>query len=150
VPRRHFWVEYEEKTGMSMQQQVAEARDAFEARWTASNVAVVDGDLYERFREQESLWHEATVTGTDADIQEHGEAMCRAYLALQDRMKGHVQTAYMIATDGATDTRVCISARRASVAAAGDEGLIWVSPRKVAWLVAKAIEMGIAVDQEDE
>jgi hypothetical protein len=56
----------------------------------------------------------------------------------------------MIATDGATDTRVCISARRASVAAAGDEGLIWVSPRKVAWLVAKAIEMGIAVDQEDE
>ena len=137
---------------MNISHQVAEARDRFEARWAPSNLAVVDGDLYERFREQEALWNEACVTGTSAEMQEHGEAMCRAYLALEDRMNGHVETAYMIGIDGATDTRVCISARKASLdrAQACAPGAIWISPRKVAWLAAKAIEMGIAIDQEEE
>lgn len=60
------------------------AATAFLRRWSLGTLRRVDPELSQRLLEQQSLWHEARVTGTDAEIVRQGEAMCRGWLAAVD------------------------------------------------------------------
>jgi hypothetical protein len=132
-------------------QQVDDARRAFEARWQPSSVACVDGELYERFRDQEQLWLEAyEACRDDSEVAEHAAAMCRAYAALTERMQRQRETEFLLGIAG--DIAVCIAPTEDSVEYARrhvDGEVIWVSPNAVAKLVVAAQAQGGFVASEN-
>jgi hypothetical protein len=63
------------------------AAAAFLRRWSLGTLRRVDPELSQRLLEQQSLWHEARVTGTDEETVRQGEAMCRGWLAAVERLE---------------------------------------------------------------
>ena len=132
---------------------VEAARVAFEARWQPSSVAVVDSELFDRFKEQLDLWNEAYATGSVEDIEIQAGGMIRAYEAATKLLEGHRMTAFLLAHDHEAGVSVCISSHSESVEHAKkstDYPVEWVTPEAVVRLVAqaKAMETTIA-DKED-
>lgn len=109
---------------------VNEAREAFEKRWRIESVRKIDEELFDRFMEQHRLYREAIITGTDEEAQDQSDAMVRAYAAITECMKGHIQDAYLRGYDAESGTSVIISEYRQDV-----EGSVWVTPNVVARLI---------------
>src|SRR3954469_8831185 len=53
----------------------------FEARFTMNALLQEAPDLHEALEDQRGMFHESLVRGTDNEIVEHGEAMCRGWAA---------------------------------------------------------------------
>lgn len=121
--------------------QVAAAASAFEARWRLTALRRVDPALYGKFVEQQHLWDEALVTGSDVDVLEQTAAMCRGWQAVAARMveAGAADNAYLIG-QAPNGLRVAITDQQA-VHARMDEGVIVISPDEVATLVAVQREL---------
>lgn len=133
--------------------QVDAARVEFEKQWQPSSLAVVDNELYERFRQQEELWNAAYMTGTAEDIEVQAGGMVRAYQAASKRLEGHRMTAFLVGHDQERGKSVCISGHSESVPYAErgtDYPVIWVTPDAVARLVARTQEMGIIIDDKED
>jgi len=120
--------------------QVAEAAKAFESRWTLAALKRVDADLYKIFNEQQGLYHEALITGTDHEVEEQAAAMCRGWAAVARAMEAAraEDDAYLLGFHGGTGTRVAIGEQKHAIARVrelhGDK-VIWITPDEVAALV---------------
>jgi hypothetical protein len=115
---------------------VADAARPFESRWTLRSLAVVDKELYLRFREQQDDWNAALVTGDAEDIAEQTAAMCRGWAAAFAAMGDRPDNAYLIGFDPETGTRVAISDQAAARERVGD-GAIWLTPNECAVLLGR-------------
>lgn len=120
---------------------VSEAARPFESRWTLRALYAEDKELYLRFREQQALWSEALVTGSEIDIEDQTAAMCRGWHAIARRMEeaGAPDDAYLIGVDPNTGMRVAIGdqlAARDRVREIDGEKTIWLTPHEVATLLA--------------
>ena len=120
--------------------QVAKAAEAFESRWTLAALKRVDADLHRIFNEQQGLYHQALITGSDQEVEEQAAAMCRGWAAVARAMEaaGTEDDAYLLGFHGATGTRVAIGEQKHAIARVrelhGDK-VIWVTPDEVAALV---------------
>ena len=120
--------------------QVAEAAEAFESRWTLAALKRVDADLHRLFNEQQGLYHQALITGSDHEVEEQAAAMCRGWAAVARAMEaaGTEDDAYLLGFHGATGTKVAIGEQKHAIARVrelhGDK-VIWVTPDEVAALV---------------
>lgn len=121
--------------------QVAEAASAFEARWTLRALRRLDPVLYGLFIEQQSLWDEAMITGSESDVIEQTEALCRGWHAVTMRMveAGAAEDACLMG-QAPNGLRVAISDQRA-VEGRVDDGVVFVTPDEVATLVAAQREL---------
>ena len=57
-----------------------EDSDAFCRRWMVSDLREEDPNLFADLHEQEQLFVEACVIGTEQDIENHGASLCRGWL----------------------------------------------------------------------
>ncbi len=117
--------------------QVAEAAAAFESRWTLAALKRVDGDLYQRFVEQQDLFNEALITGDEREVEVQAAALSRGWLAIAQAMEGEADDAYRIGFHGGT--RVAIGEQKHAITRVRElwgEAVIWITPDEVAALVA--------------
>lgn len=131
--------------------EVSAAAMPFESRWTWLALRRVDDDLGRRLFEQRGLFDQACITGTAAEVETHGAAMCRGYAAAVRALEqaGAEDDSYMLGFDPATGLRVAVGSQRAAVDRVrelhGSE-VVWVTPDEVAVMVASVEKMkGIAV-----
>ena len=120
--------------------QVAAAAEAFESRWTLSALKRVNSDLHRIFDEQQDLYHQALITGSDHEVEEQTGAMCRGWAAIARAMEAAEaeDDAYLLGFHGTTGTRVAIGEQKHAIARVrelhGDK-VIWITPDEVAALV---------------
>ena len=120
--------------------QVAEAAKAFESRWTLTALKRVEADLHRLFNEQQDLYHQALITGSDREVEEQAAAMCRGWAAIARAMEttGVEDDAYLLGFHGATGTKVAIGEQKHAIARVrelhGDK-VVWITPDEVAALV---------------
>lgn len=113
--------------------QVAEAAEAFESRWTLNALKRVDADLHQLFNEQQDLYHEALITGSDHEVEEQAAAMCRGWAAIARAMEtaGADDDAYLLGFHGGTGTRVAIGEQKHAIVRVreihGDK-VVWITP----------------------
>lgn len=120
--------------------EVSAAAKPYESRWTLRALAVVDRELYLRFREQQALWEQALLAGTADEVSEQTAAMCRGWAAIALRLDqaDAPDDAYMIGVCPRTGTRVAIGdqvAARDRVREIEGERTIWLTPHEVATLL---------------
>jgi hypothetical protein len=121
--------------------QVSIAAQSFESRWTSRALRRVDAVLAQAMREQIDLYQEACVTGSRADVEEHGAATVRGYQAITKAMidAAEPDDAYMIGRDGKTGLVVAIGDQKACVERVREvvgQAAVWCSPDEVAALLA--------------
>jgi hypothetical protein len=120
--------------------QVAKAAEAFESRWTLAALKRVDPDLHRIFNEQQGLYHQALITGSDQEVEEQAAAMCRGWAAVARAMEAASadDDAYLLGFHSGTGTRVAIGEQKHAIARVrelhGDK-VIWITPDEVAALV---------------
>lgn len=119
--------------------EVAEEAYAFERRWTRLTLKRVDPELAAKFTRQQDLFEEACVTGTAAQIQAHGAAMLRGYLAITKALEqaGVEDDAYLIGRCPKTGTTVAIGDQKAAIDRVREihgEQVVLLSPDEVATL----------------
>src|SRR6516165_3701534 len=87
---------------------VAEAALPFETRWTLTALKRVDADIHRRLIDQRGLFDRALVTGTAAEIELHGAALCRGYAVAIQTLERSTEPddAYMLGQDSRTGFRV--------------------------------------------
>jgi len=95
--------------------------------------------LAEAVEDQISLFHEALVCGQDADVSEHGAAMCRGWAAAVAAAERAAleDDAYLLGQSGGV--MVAIGPQRAAETRVRDlhgDRAIWLTPDEVAALVA--------------
>lgn len=137
----------EDATLRSWFEQVSAAAAVFESRWTMRTLCRIDTSLATRLREQRDLFDEAMVTGTDADIERHGVAMCRGYVAVCSALERAEapDDAYMLGADVATGLRVAVGVQKAAATRAAEiHDAIWVTPDEIAAIMASAPFTAIA------
>jgi hypothetical protein len=121
--------------------EVSSAALPFESRWTWLSLRRVDDDLGRRLFEQRGLFDEACVTGTAAEVETHGAAMCRG-LALAVRtmeQSGAEDDAYMLGSDPTTGLKVAVGLQKSAldrVREVHGQDVVWVTPDEVATLMA--------------
>lgn len=131
-------------TGSPVRHWLAEVSAAalpFESRWTWLTLRRVDDDLGRRLFEQRGLFDQACITGTAAEVETHGAAMCRG-LALAVRameQANHPDDAYQLGLDPSTGLKVAVGTQKAALARVREvhgEDVVWVTPDEVAALMA--------------
>ena len=120
--------------------QVGEAAKSFESRWTLAALKRVDADLHRRFDEQQGLYHQALITGSDHEVEEQAAAMCRGWAAVTRAMEaaGAEDDAYLLGFHGATRTRIAIGEQKHAIARVRElhgDMVIWITPDEAAALV---------------
>jgi hypothetical protein len=120
---------------------VSEAATPFESRWTWGGLHRVDPDVHRRLIEQRNLLNKAMVTGTAAEIEMHGAAMCRGYAkAVQVLVQAAApDDAYMLGQDPRSGFRVAIGEQQAAAERVRElhgQTVIWITPDEVATIVA--------------
>jgi hypothetical protein len=121
--------------------EVSAAALPFESRWTWLSLRRVDDDLGRRLFEQRGLFDAACVTGTAAEVETHGSAMCRG-LALAVRtmeQAGAEDDAYMLGSDPASGLKVAVGLQKAALDRVREirgQDVVWVTPDEVATLMA--------------
>jgi len=126
-----------EKTLARWARETRSAKARFEADWSMMSLKAFDEGIYQRLREQQSLFDTACVTGTEEEIEIHGSAMLRGWAQCTELMNDTAAaSAPRLCGVGGLDegTSVLISHRRPppdEVAA----GTIWLSPDEVAYLI---------------
>ena len=120
--------------------QVGGAAEAFESRWTLAALKRIDADLHRLFTEQQGLYHEALITGSDHEVEEQAAAMCRGWAAIARAMEAAAveDDAYLLGFHGGTGTKVAIGEQKHAIARVrelhGDK-VVWITPDEVAALV---------------
>ena len=121
-------------------EQVGQAAEAFESRWTLAALERVEADLHQRFAEQQDLYHQALITGDEHDVEEQAAAMCRGWAAVAQAMEaaGVEDDAYLLGFHPRTGTRVAIGEQKHAIARVrelhGDK-VVWITPDEVAAMV---------------
>lgn len=120
---------------------VGEAASAFESRWTMRALKRVDADLYEAIDDQLSMFHEALLKGEDSEIREHGEAMCRGWVAAVSKMEqlNEPDDAVMLGQDSKTGMVVAIGNQKAATQRVRElhgERVVFLTPDEVASMFA--------------
>lgn len=115
-----------------------EAAALYESRWTVRALRRVDAELCDAIEDQLSMFHESLFRGTDKEITNHGEAMCRGWAAAIARMEHEQEPddAYMLGQDGGTI--VAISDQRSANARVRDlhgDRVMFITPDEVAAMV---------------
>jgi hypothetical protein len=121
--------------------EVGSAALPFESRWTGLALRRVDPGLSLRLHEQRGLFDQACITGSAAEVETHGAAMCRGYAAAVRVLEqaGAEDDAYMIGSDPATGLKVAVGHQRAAVDRVREihgQDVIWITPDEVAALMA--------------
>lgn len=124
---------------------VSAAAAAFEARWTWPTLGRIDGALAIRLREQRDLFDRAMLTGTVAEIETHGGAMCRGYAAACGALERAEapDDAYMLGSDPATGQRVAIGTQKAAVTRLKElygDAVVFMTPDEVAMLISASAD----------
>jgi hypothetical protein len=119
--------------------QVAEAAYAFERRWTRLTLKRVEKELAAKLIRQQDLFNEACVTGTVAQIREHGAAMLRGYAVVTQALERAAveDDAYLIGRCPKTGTTVAIGDQKAAIDRVREihgEQVVLLSPDEVATL----------------
>jgi hypothetical protein len=109
------------------------AQASYEGRWSLRALLRVDAELYARLIEQRQFWHEARITGDEAEIGRQGEAMCRGWLVAVERMEGanEPEDAYALGQHGGVTVAIGAKAS-AEVRAMHDQRIVWLTPDQVA------------------
>jgi hypothetical protein len=96
--------------------ETAKAATAFERRWTLGALKRVDAGLAKRLRLQLDDFNEATLSGSESDVEKHGAATCRGYAAVVRAMEaaGAPDDAYLEGWCPRTGFRVAIANQRAA------------------------------------
>lgn len=131
-----------------MLQRASAAAAVFESRWTRGALRRVDGALAEAVEDQLSLFHEALVIGDGAQVQLHGEAMCRGWSAAVRACEAAQEPddAYVLGFDPTTGTRVAIGAQRAAEARVRElhgDTVVWLTPDEVAAMFVGLQSIGL-------
>jgi hypothetical protein len=120
---------------------VSEVASLFEARWTLAALKRADADIYRRLCEQRALFDKALITGSAADIERHGAAMCRGYalgvMALE--RAGEADNAYLLGQDPGSGLRVAVGEQKAAAARVREvhgNTVVWMTPDEVATMLA--------------
>ena len=122
----------------------------FEGRWSLNALHHVNPDIHHRLIEQRNLFDTAVVTGTAADIETHGAALCRGYRIATETMQAAAEPddAYRIGQDPQSGLKVAISHNKAAAQRARElhgNNTIWVTPDEVAVLFANAEQLKISI-----
>ena len=118
---------------------VSRAASPFESRWTLRALLRVDPDLHERLLDQQSLYHQALVTGASEDIEDQAAAMCRGWATVTRAMESASvpDDAYLLGFHAGT--RVAIGEQKHAIARVRNlhgNPVIWITPDEVAALIA--------------
>jgi hypothetical protein len=121
--------------------EVSAAALPFESRWTELALRRVDAELARRLFEQRGLFDQACITGTAAEVELQGSAMCRGYAAAVRRLTdaGAEDDAYMLGADPASGLKVAVGAQKAALARVRElhgQDVVLVTPDEVAVLMA--------------
>lgn len=121
--------------------EVSSAASLFERRWTRHALKRVDGVLAQRLQEQRDLFDRALATGTAAEIETQGAAMCRGYAIATKAMEasGEADDSYIIGQDSRSGFRVAIGNQKAAadrVAELEGRPVVWISADEVAAMMA--------------
>lgn len=121
--------------------EASSAASIFERRWTRHALKRVDGVLAQKLHEQRGLFDKAMLTGTAAEIEAQGAAMCRGYAAATKAMEqsGEPDDAYFVGQDPKSGFRVAIGHQRAAadrVSELHGQNVVWVSADEVAEIMA--------------
>jgi hypothetical protein len=121
--------------------EVAAAALPFESRWTWLALRRVDDDLGRRLFEQRGLFDQACITGTEADVETHGAAMCRGYAAAVRALEqaGAEDDSYMLGQCPRTGFRIAIGHQKAALARVREihgDTVCWVTPDELAGIMA--------------
>jgi hypothetical protein len=122
---------------------VSIAEDMFLGRWRLSSLAAVDPELYERLKEQRTLFDVALFGSEPRETQSQAEATVRGWKAACALMDGlsAPDDAFQYGTDPTTGTVVAIGIRPPSdgrLQLKKGQRVIFVTPDEVAKLVAGA------------
>jgi hypothetical protein len=122
-------------------QAVSEAAIPFESRWTWAALKRIDRDVHDRLRDQCTLFDCALVTGSVADIEVHGAAMCRGYTKAFQVLESAAEPddAYQLGQDPRTGFCIAIGHQKAAadrVREVHGEAVVWITPDEVAALMA--------------
>jgi hypothetical protein len=120
--------------------QIADAAEAFESRWTLNALNRIDPDLHRIFGEQQDLYHEALIRGSDHEVEEQAAAMCRGWAEVARAMEAAEakDDAYLLGFHDGTGTRVAIGEQKYAIARVRElhgGKVIWITPDEVAALV---------------
>ena len=120
---------------------VAPAQTAFTSRWRLTTLQRLDAELYARLIEQQDLYDQAMLMGSDDDVREQSQAMVRGWRAACSRMERPIQPddAYLLGHDPNSFTRVVIGHHTQSIARTQyieGQTTIFVTPDEVAALFA--------------
>lgn len=121
--------------------EVSRAALPFESRWTFLALRRVDSGLALRLHEQRGLFDQACITGTANEIETHGAAMCRGYVAAVRRLSDadEPDDAYMLGADPVSGLKIAVGTQKAAVErvrAIHGQDVIWITPDEVAVLMA--------------
>ena len=125
----------------AVMRRVSDAAAPFESRWTLRALLRIDPDLHDRLLDQQSLYHQALVTGSLADVEDQSAAMCRGWGAVTRTMEaaGAPDDAYLLGLHGGTGTRVAIGEQKQAIARVRElhgQTVVWITPDEVAAMVA--------------
>ena len=123
----------------AVMRRVSEAAGPFESRWTLRALQRIDPDLHDRLVDQQSLYHQALVTGAADDVEVQAAAMCRGWAAVVRAMEAAAvpDDAYLLGFHGGT--RIAIGEQKHAIARVRElhgAPVIWITPDEVAALVA--------------
>lgn len=120
---------------------VSDVAILFERRWTWNHLERVNKELAKALMEQRSLFDHATLRGSVGDIETHGAATCRGWLAAIRAMEasGDGDSAYLVGRDPVSGLTVAIGAQKSAaervVELYGGEA-IHITPDEVATMFA--------------
>ena len=121
--------------------ETAQAAMALESRWTMLALRRVDADVARRLHEQRNLFDAACFSGTEAEIADHGAALCRGY-AMAVRLleqAGEPDDAYLIGQCPVSGTKVAIGHQRAAAQRVRDlhgDRVVWLTPDECARMLS--------------
>lgn len=121
----------------AMLARVADAAAAYQSRWTLRALRALDADLCAAVEEQRGLFHEACVCGELAEVQKHGEAMCRGWAAARAvAISAKIEEdAYIYGFCASTGMKVAISVEMGAASAVlRQDGVFVLSSDEVASL----------------
>ena len=123
----------------AVMRRVSDAAAPFESRWTLTALHRLDPELHDRLLDQQSLYHQALVTGEADDVEEQSAAMCRGWAAVTRVMEAAAvpDDAYLLGFHAGT--RVAIGEQKHAIARVRElhgTPVIWITPDEVAALVA--------------
>lgn len=124
-----------------MWEQVNEAKAKFEGRWMLLSLNRVDPILYQNLMEQICIFDEMSITGTAEDIEEHGEATLRGFIAATKAMekKSTQDDSYMLGCCPTTGLKIAIGAAKGSVKRIQEvygQDVVFFSPDELATIIA--------------